>query len=202
MEGRALSRWGGSLRTGLEVQECLGSISALGLTDLTLERSSSRTAIGQHQPSLSVVDNAPMAARIIRAPLKGHNITEAQARLMAQALRRVARACEEFEVDEFTTAEFIILSDHPAYQQFHEAAFVAGFVCDDYSEFMELEPVRRTPRAIVPRMSFGQIRHYVHTLQRTEKNNSQGSTALWMAAQSGALDLIAERLDSDATLRS
>jgi hypothetical protein len=143
-----------------------------------------------------------MAAKIIPSPLKGHNITQAQACFMAKALREVAVICAEFEVDEFTTAEFMVLSDHPAYQAFHEAAFVAGFVCDDYVDFLDLEPVRRAPRSVIPRMSFGQLRHYVHTLQRTEKNNSQGSTALWLAAQSGALDLVAERLESDANLRA
>jgi hypothetical protein len=50
-------------------------------------------------------------------------------------------------------------------------------------------------------LSFKQIRHYIHVLQRTTKWNSQYSTALYQAVISKALGLVADRLVSDPTMR-
>jgi hypothetical protein len=93
--------------------------------------------------------------------------------------------------------QFQGLSD---YKQFEEAAFVCGFVCADYSRFFPLENVHERPREVIPSLSFANLRHYIHTLQRAEKWNSEYSTSLWTAVQSGALSMVADRLEEDQAL--
>jgi len=88
----------------------------------------------------------------------------------------------------------------PEYANFIQSAIVCGFVCTDYSRFFPLKEVHDQPNAVVPKLSFSKVRHYIHTLQRAEKWNHEYSTALWNAIASGALLLVARRLESDPAL--
>ena len=121
---------------------------------------------------------------------------------MAKAIRSLVDTCSRLfrpntELNLETFYQFQGLSE---YKQFEEAAFVCGFVCTDYSRFFPTENVHERPREVVPSLSFAKLRHYIHTLQRAEKWNSEYSTSLWTAVQSGALSLVARRLEEDQSL--
>ena len=121
---------------------------------------------------------------------------------MAKAIRSLVDTCSRLfrPNTELTLETFYQFQGLSEYKQFEEAAFVCGFVCTDYSRFFPLENVHERPREVIPSLSFAKLRHYIHTLQRAEKSKSEYSTSLWTAVQSGALSLVARRLEEDQSL--
>lgn len=129
-------------------------------------------------------------------------VYEVQARYLAKAIHRLVDACSrQFRPEtELTLEDYCRFREMPEYEGFEEAAFVCGFVCTDYARFFPLEEVHARPHQAVFALPFSKLRHYVHTLQRAEKWNSEFSTALWTAVMSGALSLVAHRLEVDESL--
>ena len=129
-------------------------------------------------------------------------VYEVQAHYMAKAIRSLVDTCSSLfrPNTELTLEKFYEFQVLPEYKQFEEAAYACGFVCTDYHRFFPLENVHERPREVIPSLSFAKIRHYIHTLQRAEKWNSEYSTSLWTAVQSGALSMVARRLEEDQSL--
>ncbi len=129
-------------------------------------------------------------------------VYEVQADYLARAIHQLANACaHQFrEGIEFSLENFYRFRSMPEYENFIEATFVCGFVCTDYGSFFPLEKIHDRPNEVVPTLPFSKMRHYIHTLQRAEKWSSEYSTALWTAITSGALLLVARRLESDQSL--
>lgn len=129
-------------------------------------------------------------------------VYEVQAHYMAKVIRSLVDTCSRlFKPNtELTLENFYKFQGLSEYKQFEDAAPVCGFVCTDYSRFFPLDNVHERPREVIPSLPFSKIRHYIHTLQRAEKWNSEYSTSLWTAIQSGALLLVARRLEEDQSL--
>jgi hypothetical protein len=137
-------------------------------------------------------------------PSKRSAINEYQAQFLAQSIRRLEKATDRnFRAcsGELTIEEYARFRDMPEVEDFMQAALICGFVCSDFGTTLSLEKVHSRPQEMVPTFSFLKLRHYIHILQRTTKWNSQYSTALFMAVQSGALGYVARRLESDESLR-
>ena len=135
-------------------------------------------------------------------PTKRSRIYGEQVMFMAKVIRRLEAACHRKfgEKTDLTYEEFLDFRDMDEYSAFSEAAFVCGFVCEDFGLSFPLEEIHSSPEEMVSRMPFSKIRHYIHVLQRAEKWQSDYSTTLWTAVMSGALRLVADRLISDTSL--
>ncbi len=90
-----------------------------------------------------------------------------------------------------------------SYQIFCDAAYACGFVCTDLAPTYPLSAAHQSPDTTVGHEPFGKIRHFLHTLLRAERaNNMTGCISpVLTAITSGALAVVAQRLESDATLR-
>ncbi len=129
-------------------------------------------------------------------------VYEVQAHHLAKAIHQLADACaHKFRAeDELSLEDFDRFSGMPEYERFMQSAICCGFVVNDYSRFFPLGEVHDRPSEVVPTLPFSKLRHYIHTLQRAEKSNHEYSTVLWTAITSGALLLVARRLESDQSL--
>lgn len=137
-------------------------------------------------------------------PSKRSHITETQVQFMVRAIWQLEMATLRSVPptgEELTIAEFGRFASLPEYEAFMNAALLCGFVCFDFDHKSPLERIHARPEEEVRTLSFNELRHYIHVLQRTEKWNSQYSTALYEAVTSEALKLVAERLASDPDLR-
>lgn len=129
-------------------------------------------------------------------------VYEVQAHFLAKAIRKIERAySRKFRsTQELSLDEFYEFQGSAEYQEFIEATMVCGFVCDDYSKLFPLDEAHSRPRELLSEVLFSKIRHYIHSIQRAEKWNSQYSTALYKAIKSGALSIVADRMESDVSL--
>lgn len=129
-------------------------------------------------------------------------VYEVQALHLAKAIRKLEEACSrQFRpTTELSLEEFNRFRNMPEYENLIEATFACGFVCTDYARFFPIEKAHLKPNEVIPMLPFSKLRHYVHTLQRAEKWNSDYSTALWNSVMCGALPLVARRLESDRSL--
>jgi len=141
--------------------------------------------------------------KIKRGPVSRKTpVYEVQAHYMAKAIHNLVDTCAKlFRPDAEPTLEtFYQFQGLSEYKQFEEAALVCGFVCNDYSHFFSFDNVHDRPSEVIQSLPFPKLRHYIHTLQRAEKWNSEYSTSLWVAVQTGALSMVARRLEEDQAL--
>ena len=141
--------------------------------------------------------------KIRRGPVSRRTpVYEVQAHFLAKAIQRLSDAwMREFQAGgELNLENFYRFSAMPEYEGFIQATLVCGFVCTDYSAQFPLDKVSEKPHEVISKLSFSKLRHYIHTLQRAEKWNSEYSTALWTAISCGALTLVAHRLDADESM--
>lgn len=135
-------------------------------------------------------------------PSKRAYIYEFQASYFALAIRGLESAFFlKFRKGERITFEgFEIFRDFPEYAHFHEAAMVSGFVCSDFSGYYPFEALHEAPSERVPEMTLSDIRHYIHTLHAAGRFSSEYNETLWNAIASGALDIVASRLEGDPSI--
>ena len=129
-------------------------------------------------------------------------VFEAQARYMAKAIRSLIDACSrQFRQNtDLSLDDFYIFQGLPEYHQFLEAAMICGFTCTDFSADLALDEIHHRPNEAISSLSFSGLRHYIHTLHRAETWNSQYSESLWTAIQTGALLIVAKRLENDQSI--
>lgn len=129
-------------------------------------------------------------------------VYESQAAYLALAIRKLESAFfRAFRKGEKITLEgFETFRKLPEYTHFHEAALVSGFVCSDFSDYYPFESLHESPSEVVPAMTFSEIRHYVHTMQRAGKWSSEFNEILWNAIASGALGFVASRIEGDPSI--
>jgi hypothetical protein len=140
-----------------------------------------------------------------RQPLKRTPVYAAQARFLANCIRRLEEAYRRhfdrpYNPDAGDSERFWAL---PEYKIFHNAAYACGFVCNDYTCFYALfDRADKYPEEILGRESFNGLRHYVHTLLRAERSCAMDGylSPVCYAIQSGALGVVARRLESDQSL--
>lgn len=142
---------------------------------------------------------------IVRGAVKRRSpVNEYQARYFAKVIRRFEEAwSRQFRrpVD-LSFETYQRFREMPEFEDFMDAALACGFVCSDFRDFAQVEQVHESecPSDEVASLTFSELRHYVHTLQRAEKWNSDYSRTLWASLQTGALSAVARRLESDNSL--
>jgi hypothetical protein len=139
-----------------------------------------------------------------KAPSKRSVVYEAQAEFLARCIRRLEIAFHQsfsapYDPDAGDSPRFWAM---PEYEVFHDAAYACGFVCDDFVPNFPIELANERPHETLGRESFAGLRHYIHTLLRAERSNRIDGyfSPVCSAIQSGALGVIATRLESDRSL--
>ncbi|MDV7210774.1 hypothetical protein [Azotobacter beijerinckii] len=87
----------------------------------------------------------------------------------------------------------------PEYDRFVIGAYACGFVCRDYAPMDgELfEQMKSRPQEHLATCSFNRLRHWTHTLLRSERWNYGYSSPVMEALDSGSLELLIQRLETD-----
>lgn len=147
----------------------------------------------------------PSGALIVRrAASKRSAIHESQARHLCGLIRfMVQGTLAHFEVESVTDlAEdgWDAFTELPGYELFTLGAYACGFVCSDLRPDADLNAVARRPGEALRGMSLPQIRHYVHTLLRSERGTYGYGSFIYDALRAGALDALCERLQSGSDL--
>jgi hypothetical protein len=127
-----------------------------------------------------------------RAPVRWE-----QAQLFAMLTRDLLRAYVGRE-----DIDLKVFFDLPEYQRFVLGAYACGFVCRDMTPMGEVSylEMRDMPRSALSSVSFRQLRHFLHTLLRDERWADGYSSPVREALESGALELVATRLETDHSL--
>lgn len=86
------------------------------------------------------------------------------------------------------------------YRLFIEGAYACGFVCSDLRPNVDLNAVNQRPAEEMGRFDLKQLRHYVHTLIRSERASHGYGSLVWEAVLSGALERLLGRLANDSGL--
>ncbi len=135
-----------------------------------------------------------------KPPSKRTSVYESQARFLAGCIRRLEEAYHShfdkpYNPDAGDSDRFWAL---PEYEVFHDAAYACGFVCTDFTPNYAIDRSEET----LGRESFTGLRHYVHTLLRAERSNRMDGyfSPVCSAIQSGALGIVARRLEFDQSL--
>lgn len=121
-----------------------------------------------------------------------------QAQLFALLTRDLIQAYKErpdIGLDEFF--------ELPEYRRFVLSSYACGFVCRDYSQMESglFEQMKYRPREHLGDCQFRVLRHWLHMLLRAERWADGWSSHVRDALYSGALEVVATRLESDPTLR-
>lgn len=131
-------------------------------------------------------------------------INSYQATLFAHATQRLERAimrklgtdhAKDLPADDETA-----LAGLDEYETWIETAFACGFVMANGKSEGDLDAANRDPAGTVDRMTFPELRQYVHYLQRCDKNWDGYGIPIYRAIRSGALGIVADRLLSDRRL--
>lgn len=137
-------------------------------------------------------------------PLKKSPVYAVQASFLALCIRRLEAATRRtferpYDPDAGEAAVFWRLHE---YQVFHDAAYACGFVSNDGDSTYPIEAVNGRPSELLGREDFDRLRQYVHTLLRAERSNRMDGyfSPVCSAVQSGALGVVASRLESDDSL--
>ena len=139
-----------------------------------------------------------------RLPSKRTPIRDSQARYLAERIRSLEHAFRRhfdkpYNADAGDSARFWAL---PEYDLFHDAAYACGFVCADLTPNYSLESANIRPFELIGQESLNGLRHYLHTLLRAERSNRMDGyfSPICAAIESGALSVVAQRLESDPSL--
>lgn len=89
----------------------------------------------------------------------------------------------------------------PEYRRFIVGAYAAGLVCGDLGPMKEFEELSSHPREHLGWAGFNRLRHWIHTLLRAERWADSYSSPIREATASGALEIVAGRLESDDSLK-
>lgn len=91
--------------------------------------------------------------------------------------------------------------EQPEYRRFTVGAYAAGFVCTDLAPMGDFGEIGSRPREHLSSAGFNKLRHYLHTLLRAERWADGYSSPIREAIVSGALKLVADRLENDESLK-
>jgi len=119
-----------------------------------------------------------------------------QAQLFAILTRDLIQANERYA--SMSLDAFFQLGE---YRKFVLSAYACGFVCDDYSSEMKgagFEAMKQRPQEHLGSCSFSVLRHWVHVLLRAERWAQGWSSHVREAIESGALAIVAGRLEEGA----
>lgn len=89
----------------------------------------------------------------------------------------------------------------PEHRRFVIGTYAAGFVCTDLAPMDDFDEMGSRPREHLSSAGFNKLRHYLHTLLRAERWAGGFSSPIREAIVSGALEIVASRLESDDSLK-
>ena len=89
----------------------------------------------------------------------------------------------------------------PEYRRFLLGAYACSFVCNNLEPMKDFENYQNSPQEYVQNAGWPKFRHYVHTLLRAERWADGYSSPILDSANSGALAIVADRLERDQSLR-
>lgn len=137
-------------------------------------------------------------------PTSRDAIYRSQSHFFAKCIRKLEVAADALFVGEYDpdAGEAAVFWAHPDYDIFHDAAYACGFVCNDLPPDFPIDEANLHPHERLGTETFKGLRHYVHTLLRAERSNRMDGyfSPVCKAIQSGALIVVAERLQSDESL--
>ncbi|MDH4557809.1 NUDIX hydrolase [Pseudomonas sp. BN417] len=139
-----------------------------------------------------------------KAPSRRSPVFQDQADLLAELIERF----EHSVLAHFRTSDraqipmerFKEIWDLPDYRLLIVGSYACGFVCRDHKPDFDLTAVDNNPVAALGHCPFPEIRHFVHTLLRSERWADGYSSPILEAVNSGALALVAARLREDYSL--
>lgn len=147
---------------------------------------------------------ASVALVVRRAPSKRSAINEFQVQHLCALTRLLVRSTlDHFEVEasaDLPEESWEAFTSLPEYGLFTSGAYACGFVCSDLRPDTDLDEVRRFPIAVLGGMDLRQLRHYVHTLMRSERAGHGYGSVVYEALRAGALEAICERLERGSDL--
>lgn len=137
-------------------------------------------------------------------PSKRMPVYSAQARVLAACIRALDVDCKREFGRHYAVADYHELGrlwPLPSYRLFIDAAEACGFVCTDFRPKLPFGfgEVNEAVEAALGQIPFPKLRLYVHTLVRAERWADSYSSPILEALASGALQLVAKRLESDAS---
>lgn len=91
--------------------------------------------------------------------------------------------------------------DLPEYRRFIVGAYAAGFVCTDLAPMKNFDEMSARPHEHLGDIGFGALRHWIHSLLRTERWADGFSSPIREAIASEALGIVADRLSNDGNLK-
>lgn len=131
-------------------------------------------------------------------------IYESQAKFLAKCIRILERVFRnelngKYNPDEGDSNVIWMMQE---YDLFHDAAYACGFVCNNMVPNYNLDSVNKDPVNALKNVSLIDLRQYTHTLLRAERNGRMDGyySAIGAALESGALGIVANRLESDGRL--
>jgi len=86
------------------------------------------------------------------------------------------------------------------YRLFIEGAYACGFVCSDLRPNVDLNLINQHPDEL-GRFDLKRLRHYVHSMIRSERASHGYGSFIWESTRSGALERLLDRLSNDEGLR-
>lgn len=129
-------------------------------------------------------------------------VYDEQAKFFAELLLELI---DEYRIEtEMNNGNEIELSEFfqiAAYNRFMRGANACGFVCSDYNPDFPLGEILSRPEHEVQHLSFAKLRHYVHTLLRAEAWAGGHDSPIRDALNAGAMQILANRILNDETLR-
>lgn len=91
-------------------------------------------------------------------------------------------------------------TDSREYKLFLTGTYACGFVCSDLRPDVDIDRVNRSPEDHVDKLDLKELRHFVHTMMRSERSNFGFGSAIWESMRSGTLELLMGRLAHDPGL--
>lgn len=150
-------------------------------------------------------DRRSSASLVVRrAPSKRSVVNEFQARHLAELCSLlVKRTREHFEVEsveELSDEDWESFTEMPEYGLFTTGVYACGFVCADLKPDADLDAIRQRPIEAIQGANLPRLRHYVHTLMRSERAGYGYGSVVFEALRAGVLEQLSERLDRGADL--
>jgi hypothetical protein len=115
----------------------------------------------------------------------------------------VKRTLEHFEVEsveELSDEDWESFTEMPEYGLFTTGVYACGFVCADLKPDADLDAIRQRPIEAIQGANLPWLRHYVHTLMRSERAGYGYGSVVFEALRAGVLEQLSERLDRGADL--
>lgn len=146
--------------------------------------------------------NPALIAR--RAAGKRSAINEHQAQhLLTLARCMTEAAIFQWEVDSVADLPqdgWEAFTDLQEYELFVLGAYACGFVCSDLIPNADMNLITSRPHEALREMSLPQIRHFVHTLMRSERAGHGYGSVIYGALRAGVFEALCERLEYGSDL--